>query len=83
MVKPLCAVVVALACAAMVGCGGSATASGSCDPNYKGACLSPDASDYDCAGGSGNGPEYVEGPVRVVGSDPYGLDRDGNGVGCE
>ncbi|MDQ3933452.1 MAG: hypothetical protein M3340_02350 [Actinomycetota bacterium] len=33
-----------------------------CDPNYGGACLDPLAEDYDCAGGSGNGPEYVEGP---------------------
>jgi hypothetical protein len=36
------------------------------------------ASDYDCAGGSGNGPKYT-GPVRVTGSDPYDLDRDGDG----
>jgi hypothetical protein len=54
----------------------------SCDPNYSGACV-PIASDVDCAGGSGNGPAYVHGPVRVVGTDIYGLDRDGNGVGCE
>jgi hypothetical protein len=53
-----------------------------CDPNYSGACLDPNASDYDCAGGSGDGPEYT-GPVRVVGSDPYGLDSDGDGYACE
>ncbi len=53
-----------------------------CDPNYSGACV-PIASDVDCAGGSGNGPAYVRGPVRVVGSDIYGLDRDGDGLGCE
>ena len=34
-----------------------------CDPNYSGACV-PIASDVDCAGGSGNGPAYVQGPVR-------------------
>jgi hypothetical protein len=39
-------------------------------------------SDYDSAGGSGNGPYYT-GPVRVVGDDHYGLDRDGDGLGCE
>jgi len=53
-----------------------------CDPNYSGACV-PIASDVDCAGGSGNGPAYVSGPVYVVGSDIYGLDRDGDGVACE
>ncbi|HEX6472618.1 MAG TPA: G5 domain-containing protein [Streptosporangiaceae bacterium] len=53
-----------------------------CDPNYSGACV-PIASDVDCAGGSGNGPAYVAGPVRVVGSDIYDLDRDGDGVGCD
>jgi hypothetical protein len=53
-----------------------------CDPNYSGACV-PIASDVDCASGSGNGPAYVSGPVYVVGNDIYGLDRDGNGVGCE
>lgn len=53
-----------------------------CDPNYSGACV-PVASDVDCAGGSGNGPEYVSGPVYVVGRDIYGLDRDGDGVACE
>src|SRR6266536_4779556 len=53
-----------------------------CDPNYSGACV-PIASDVDCAGGSGNGPAHVQGPVRVVGSDIYGLDRDGDGIGCD
>jgi resuscitation-promoting factor RpfB len=53
-----------------------------CDPNYSGACV-PIASDVDCAGGSGNGPAYVQGPVRVVGTDIYGLDADGDGIGCE
>ena len=54
----------------------------SCDPNYSGACV-PIASDVDCAGGSGNGPAYVQGPVRVIGVDIYDLDRDGDGIGCE
>jgi hypothetical protein len=53
-----------------------------CDPNYSGACV-PIASDVDCAGGSGNGPAYVQGPVQVVGIDIYGLDRDGDGIGCD
>jgi hypothetical protein len=53
-----------------------------CDPNYSGACLMPDVSDYDCEGGSGNGPYYT-GEVTVVGVDHYGLDANGNGIGCE
>jgi hypothetical protein len=53
-----------------------------CDPNYAGPCV-PISSDVDCAGGSGNGPAYVRGPVTVVGSDIYGLDNDRDGVGCE
>ncbi|WP_348788402.1 G5 domain-containing protein [Leifsonia sp. NPDC080035] len=60
----------------------AAQAPASCDPNYSGACV-PIASDVDCAGGSGNGPAYVAGPVRVVGQDIYDLDRDGDGVACE
>ncbi|WP_454855278.1 G5 domain-containing protein [Promicromonospora soli] len=52
-----------------------------CDPNYS-DCV-PIASDVDCEGGSGNGPAYVSGPVRVTGTDIYDLDADGNGVGCE
>ncbi|MGH3646251.1 MAG: G5 domain-containing protein [Micromonosporaceae bacterium] len=52
-----------------------------CDPNYSG-CV-PIASDVDCAGGSGNGPAYVTGPVRVIGTDIYDLDRDGDGIGCD
>jgi resuscitation-promoting factor RpfB len=53
---------------------------GSCTPGYS-PCLPP-ASDYDCAGGTGDGPKYT-GTVRVTGSDPYGLDSDGDGWGCE
>lgn len=51
-----------------------------CTPGYS-PCLPP-ASDYDCAGGSGNGPAYT-GRVTVTGSDPYGLDADGDGIGCD
>ena len=53
-----------------------------CDSNYDG-CV-PIARDVDCEGGNGDGPAYVAGPVRVIGSDIYGLDRGGEpGVGCE
>jgi len=58
-----------------------AKSAGGCDSNYSG-CV-PVASDVDCEGGSGNGPAYVSGPVRVIGSDIYGLDADDDGLGCE
>ena len=51
-----------------------------CTPGYS-PCI-PQGSDVDCEGGSGNGPRYV-GRVTVTGSDPYGLDRDNDGIGCE
>lgn len=53
-----------------------------CDSNYTGACV-PVASDVDCRGGSGDGPAYVAGPVRVVAHDLYDLDADGDGWGCD
>jgi micrococcal nuclease len=59
----------------------AANPSGGCDPNYSG-CV-PIASDVDCAGGSGNGPAYVSGPVRVIGTDVYGLDADKDRLACE
>jgi hypothetical protein len=55
--------------------------SSGCDPNYSG-CV-PIASDVDCSGGSGNGPEYVEGPIQVIGTDKYRLDADHDGIACE
>jgi resuscitation-promoting factor RpfB len=60
---------------------GTKQAGNGCDPNYT-PCV-PIASDVDCAGGSGNGPAYVDGPIQVIGSDPYDLDRDGDGVACD
>jgi len=53
----------------------------SCHSGYSG-CLKRNAGDYDCSGGSGNGPNYT-GKVKVYGSDPFGLDRDKDGWGCE
>ncbi|MET7392492.1 hypothetical protein ABZS66_03230 [Dactylosporangium sp. NPDC005572] len=52
-----------------------------CHPSYS-PCV-PVASDVDCAGGSGDGPVYVTGPIRVIGPDVYRLDADKDGVACE
>ncbi len=54
-----------------------------CDTSYPDVCIPIGAADYDCAGGSGNGPNYIRGPLRVLPPDPHGLDRDGDGIGCE
>jgi micrococcal nuclease len=41
------------------------SSSGNCTLGYS-PCL-PLATDYDCAGGSGDGPEYARGPIHVTG----------------
>lgn len=53
-----------------------------CDPSYPDVCIPPDADDYDCEGGSGDGPNYIEGPLQVLPPDPHDLDPDGDGLGC-
>lgn len=54
---------VVVAALVAAGCGGSIDSGGGgredCDPDYEGACLDPNAIDYDCEGGSGDGPEYT------------------------
>lgn len=66
----------------IAGLSSSPAAAQDCHPSYAGVCV-PISSDVDCAGGSGNGPDYVSGPVEVVGPDDYDLDRDGDGVACD
>jgi excalibur calcium-binding domain-containing protein len=41
--------------------------------------------DYDCEGGSGNGPNYAPQDVEVIepGTDPFDLDRNNDGSACE
>jgi hypothetical protein len=56
------------------------TLGANCHPSYT-PCV-PIASDVDCIGGSGDGPEYV-GRVTVIGPDVYRLDNDGDGIGCD
>lgn len=46
---------------------------GECHPSYE-PCL-PIADDLDC--------QDIRVAVQVIGNDPYRLDRDGNGIGCE
>jgi len=51
---------------------------GGCDPSYAGACVPPYPPDVNCKDLQG-----LTLPVRVVGSDPHGLDGDDDGLGCE
>jgi hypothetical protein len=75
--------VVAVALLALVGqasgrhsAGSSPSASAACAPGYR-PCL-PVRADLDCK----DIPD-AKTPVRVTGSDPYGLDADRDGLGCE
>jgi hypothetical protein len=66
------------------GGGGGGT---NCDPNYLvtgGPCLQDGIGDYDCYGGSGNGPNYTPqgATIKVVGADVFGLDGNHDGYGC-
>ena len=56
-----------------------------CTDGYSPCLVYHGGADYDCAGGSGDGPYYTEPGVtyQVTGSDPYGLDGDNDGYGCE
>ena len=45
-----------------------------CAPGYT-PCVPPFPPDVDCAD--------VDGPIRVTGTDPHGLDADGDGSACE
>ena len=80
MTNRLGVIVVVMLAFAFVACSTTTSSPPKCTPGYD-PCLPP-MSDYDCAGGSGNGPGYT-GAVTVTGSDPYGLDADGDGYGCE
>ena len=50
-----------------------------CDASYAGVCIPPAPPDLECADLAALG---IPVPVTVVGSDPHGLDPDGDGLGC-
>jgi hypothetical protein len=54
-----------------------------CTPGYDPCLPYYGGADYDCKGGSGNGPYYAGRVFVQRGMDIYDLDRDGDGVGCE
>ncbi len=47
-----------------------------CDPNYEGACVPMDQGDVNCSDLSATN-------FRSVGTDPYNLDPDKDGIACE
>jgi hypothetical protein len=79
---------VAMETAAIVGIAAVATGvavvaacqNGCAAPSYTPTYSGPD---YDCAGGRGNGPLFVYQPTPVGWNDPYDLDADNDGIGCE
>ena len=50
-----------------------------CDPSYV-PCVPPPPPNLSCDDIRALG---IPTPVQVVGSDPYGLDPDGDGLGCD
>lgn len=53
-----------------------------CHPAYRGACLDPSIYDYDCFGGNDNGPGFTDRVYLTGTTDPYDLDRNDDGIGC-
>ncbi len=51
-----------------------------CHPSYD-PCLQTGIGDYDCQGG--DGPNFVQGTVKVTEPDEFGLDADHDGTGCD
>lgn len=53
-----------------------ATADENCDPSYPDVCIAPPPPDLNC-------DDVPYNDIRVVGDDPHGFDREGDGIGCE
>ena len=64
--------------------GGGGGGTRNCTPGYSPCLVYHGGADYDCYGGTGDGPYYTMPGVTytVTGPDPYDLDR-GDGKGCE
>ncbi|MBA3719272.1 MAG: thermonuclease family protein [Nocardioidaceae bacterium] len=54
--------------------GGGGGGAGGCADGYD-PCVPPFPPDVNC--------DDVDGPITVTGSDPHGLDADGDGIACE
>lgn len=70
---------VATAVGVGIACQNGCSGGGYSAPAYRSAAV-----DYDCAGGGGNGPYFVNGPFYINAyDDPYNLDADNDGIACE
>lgn len=47
-----------------------------CDPSYPDICIASPPPDLDCG-------DVPYNDIKVVGNDPHGFDREGDGIGCE
>ena len=47
-----------------------------CDPSYPEVCIASPPPDLNC-------DDVPFKDIQVVGSDPHGFDREGDGIGCE
>jgi hypothetical protein len=67
------------------GGGGGGGGGGRCTNGYSPCLVYHGGKDYDCYGQGGNGPYLTKPGVvyTVTGSDPYRLDGNNNGRGCE
>ena len=57
-----------------------------CHTAYSGVCFDAAALDVDCAGGEGDGPVFTTATnfaLTSITNDPFELDRDHDGMGCE
>jgi hypothetical protein len=66
--------------------GGGGGSGQTCTPGYSPCLVWHGGADYDCYGGSGNGPYYTAPGVTYHVNDSediYGLDANHNGLGCE
>jgi micrococcal nuclease len=47
-----------------------------CDPSYPDVCIVSPPPDLNC-------DDVPYNDIKVVGDDPHGFDREGDGIGCE
>ena len=75
-IATLAALTLAAGCGGAEPTGAPAPEVGSaCNPSYVGGCVPNDGYDHNCS--------EIGAVVQVVGPDTDGLDRDGDGLGCE